>query len=143
MGDPATFASDADREHTVALLREHHGAGRLTADELEARVALAYSARTHADLTGVMGGLPSQSPAIRGGGGVAATREGYSGGQVAAAAAITLFVPLGHLVGVVASAAMLRDERVPARRSMLRTWLAVSIALLAIDTALILVFVVR
>ena len=31
--DPRIRASDADRDRTAALLREHHAAGRLTADE--------------------------------------------------------------------------------------------------------------
>ncbi len=32
-GDPRLRASDADRERTAQLLREHHAVGRLTAEE--------------------------------------------------------------------------------------------------------------
>jgi hypothetical protein len=41
---PDRRASDAERERTVAQLREHALAGRLTADELDARSADAYGA---------------------------------------------------------------------------------------------------
>ena len=141
MPHPATLASDADREHAVALLREHHAAGRLTADELGDRIAQAYRARTHADLGAVRAGLPSALPAPAAAA-VSAPRGGYSGGQVAAAALFTVFVPIpGHLVGVVTSAVMLRDEQVPERRRMLRVWLTASITLLVIDAVLILLFV--
>ena len=142
MPHPATLASDADREHAVALLREHHAAGRLTADELGDRIAQAYRARTHADLGAVMAGLPTTLPAA-GEAAVPAVRGGYTGGQVAAAALVTFLVPFGHVIALVTSAVMLRDEQVPERRRMLQVWLAASITLLVIDAVLILLFVVR
>jgi Domain of unknown function (DUF1707) len=43
-------ASDRDREKAVDALREAAGEGRLTVDELDERVALAYRARTRGDL---------------------------------------------------------------------------------------------
>jgi Domain of unknown function (DUF1707) len=43
-------ASDRDREQAVEALREAAGEGRLTVDELDERVALAYRARTRGDL---------------------------------------------------------------------------------------------
>ena len=36
--DPRIRASDADRDRTAALLREHHAAGRLTAEEFNERL---------------------------------------------------------------------------------------------------------
>ena len=52
-------ASDADRERTAELLREHHAVGRLTAEEFEDRLEAVFTARTLADLDGVLGDLPA------------------------------------------------------------------------------------
>ena len=41
--DPKMRASDADRDRTAALLREHLAAGRLTAEEYHERLDLAYA----------------------------------------------------------------------------------------------------
>jgi hypothetical protein len=43
-------ASDRDRERAVEALRDAAGEGRLTLDELDERVSLAYAARTRGDL---------------------------------------------------------------------------------------------
>ena len=51
--------ADADRDRTVALLREHVVAGRLTLDEFSDRVGRALGATTRADLEAVMTDLPS------------------------------------------------------------------------------------
>jgi Domain of unknown function (DUF1707) len=48
--DPELRASDAERESTVTLLREHGAAGRIDVEELELRVGAAYAARTRGDL---------------------------------------------------------------------------------------------
>ena len=50
--------SDADRERVAERLREHFAAGRLTSDELDERVAAAFSAKTYGDLRTVMTDLP-------------------------------------------------------------------------------------
>lgn len=63
--DPALRASDAERESTVTQLREHGGAGRLDVEELEQRVAAAYSARTHGELANLLTDLPRRSPERR------------------------------------------------------------------------------
>lgn len=55
----AVRASDAERELAADALRRHFAAGRLTASELEERVARAYSARSRADLAAVLADLPS------------------------------------------------------------------------------------
>jgi hypothetical protein len=58
-GDPKVRASDADRERTVALLREHHAVGRLTAEEFSERVDKAFAARTLGDLEVLLADLPA------------------------------------------------------------------------------------
>jgi hypothetical protein len=56
--DPAVRASDAERESTVTLLREHGAAGRLDVEELEQRIGAAYQARTRGDLATLLDDLP-------------------------------------------------------------------------------------
>jgi DUF1707 SHOCT-like domain len=56
--DPRIRASDADRDRTAALLREHHAAGRLTADEFNERLDKAYAAKTLGDLDELLVDLP-------------------------------------------------------------------------------------
>jgi Domain of unknown function (DUF1707)/2TM domain len=51
-------ASDADRERTVAQLRQHHGDGRLTLDEFDERMNQAYAARTLGELDRLLTDLP-------------------------------------------------------------------------------------
>ena len=57
--DPALRASDAERESTVTLLREHGAAGRLDVGELEQRVGTAYEARTRGELSALLDDLPA------------------------------------------------------------------------------------
>lgn len=52
-------ASDTDRELVADQLREAAGHGRLTMDELEERLELAYGARTYAELQPLTRDLPS------------------------------------------------------------------------------------
>jgi Domain of unknown function (DUF1707)/Cell wall-active antibiotics response 4TMS YvqF len=60
MGElPALRASDADREGTVALLREHAAVGRLTLEEFTERMSTAYLARTHDELATLARDLPA------------------------------------------------------------------------------------
>jgi hypothetical protein len=51
-------ASDAERERVVAFLREHALLGRLTNDELEERIGLAYASVTVGDLEKLISDLP-------------------------------------------------------------------------------------
>jgi hypothetical protein len=51
-------ASDPERERVVEFLREHALVGRLSHDELEERIGLAYSAVTRGDLERLIGDLP-------------------------------------------------------------------------------------
>jgi Domain of unknown function (DUF1707) len=60
---PSQRASDAERESTVAQLREHGAAGRLDVEELEQRVGAAYAARTHGELGALLADLPARATA--------------------------------------------------------------------------------
>jgi len=55
--------SDSDRERAADVLREAAGHGRITMDELDERLALAYAAKTYADLTAVTRDLPGPAQA--------------------------------------------------------------------------------
>ncbi|SRR6266550_8638883 len=56
---PALRASDADRERTVAVLRDHAVEGRLTLEEFTERMSAAYLARTGDELEELVRDLPS------------------------------------------------------------------------------------
>ena len=60
--DDRIRASDADRDHVTARLREHFAAGRLTADELDERISAALNAKTHGELRPLMADLPEPVP---------------------------------------------------------------------------------
>lgn len=51
-------ASDADRDHTIALLRRHHVDGRLDWEEFSERLDRASQARTRQELHGLLDDLP-------------------------------------------------------------------------------------
>src|SRR5206468_3084396 len=55
---PAVRASDAERERTVMLLREHAAEGRLTLEEFTDRMSAAYLSRTNDELAGLTRDLP-------------------------------------------------------------------------------------
>jgi len=58
-GRQTELVADTDRDHTVARLREHVVAGRLTLDEFSERMGAALEARTRGDLEAVMADLPA------------------------------------------------------------------------------------
>lgn len=55
-------ASDAERERTATLLREHCTAGRITPEELSERLDDAYAARTVGELAALTRDLPALAP---------------------------------------------------------------------------------
>ena len=59
MADERLRASHADRDRVVDLLRVAAGDGRLTSDELDARVERALSARTYGELAALTEDLPA------------------------------------------------------------------------------------
>ena len=61
--DERIRASDGDRDHVTARLREHFAAGRLTSDELGERLSAALTAKTHGELRQLMADLPEPAPA--------------------------------------------------------------------------------
>ncbi|MEV4169671.1 DUF1707 domain-containing protein [Nonomuraea sp. NPDC049709] len=56
---------DAEREQTMADLREHFAQGRLTHEELDERLDRTLAAKTAGDLAQVTVDLPGQQPAYR------------------------------------------------------------------------------
>ena len=60
---PATLrASEDEREHTAALLREHCQQGRLGIDEFAERLDVTFAARTRGELDALLDDLPAQGP---------------------------------------------------------------------------------
>lgn len=58
---PMLRASDAERERTATLLRDHAAAGRLTPEELDERLDVAYAARTVGELDALTHDLPASA----------------------------------------------------------------------------------
>ena len=58
-GELEKRASDAEREEVVVRLRDASAEGRLTLEELADRTALAYTARSHAELARLTDDLPA------------------------------------------------------------------------------------
>lgn len=62
---PALRASDADRDRTIVLLREHTAVGRLTLEEFTDRMSAAALARTHVELEELTRDLPAaEAPVV-------------------------------------------------------------------------------
>ena len=57
--DPRIRASDDDRDRTATLLREHHAAGRLDAEEFNERLDKTFAAKTVGELDELLSDLPS------------------------------------------------------------------------------------
>ena len=56
--DPHIRASDDDRDRTASLLREHHAAGRLSAEEFNERLDKTFAAKTLGELDDLLSDLP-------------------------------------------------------------------------------------
>ena len=65
-GSPAIRASDRERDAATHRLQEAFAEGRLDDTEFDERMRSALSARTRADLDGLMADLPAASPAASG-----------------------------------------------------------------------------
>ena len=59
---PAVRASDAEREQTAAVLRNHVVEGRLTLEEFAQRLDTVYEARTRPELEALTHDLPVPAP---------------------------------------------------------------------------------
>ncbi|MGH3274191.1 MAG: DUF1707 SHOCT-like domain-containing protein [Streptosporangiaceae bacterium] len=68
-GAPPVRASDAERDQAAEILRAGYAEGRLSRAELDERLAVAYAAKTRADLRGLTSDLPgaTSAPAARDG----------------------------------------------------------------------------
>jgi hypothetical protein len=62
--EPDLRASDAERAQIIELLRRHHEAGRLTAEELAERTERVNAATTFGDLDAAMANLPRLLPPL-------------------------------------------------------------------------------
>jgi hypothetical protein len=96
---PALRASDAERERTATLLREHTAAGRLTPEELDERLDAAYAARTVAELDALVHDLPAEPRT-----GAPASRPARSSAHAAARSRLLHVVGLAALVSATAIA---------------------------------------
>jgi uncharacterized protein DUF1707 len=65
VSSPELRASDADRDRTMAELREHAAVGRLTLEEFSERADRAVAAKTLSELEEIRRDLPSAVPATR------------------------------------------------------------------------------
>jgi hypothetical protein len=65
VSSPELRASDADRDRTIADLREHTAVGRLTLEEFSGRADRAVAAKTLSELEEIRSDLPSAAPATR------------------------------------------------------------------------------
>jgi len=55
-------SAQADREQAVTVLKAAYAQGRLTKDELEARVSQAFESRTYAELAALTADIPADAP---------------------------------------------------------------------------------
>ena len=60
---PALRAGDADRDRTIARLREAYAEGRLTNEEFQQRLDRAQQSRTFGELAALVADLPETLPA--------------------------------------------------------------------------------
>jgi Domain of unknown function (DUF1707) len=84
-------ASDADRDATVASLRDHAGSGRLDADELDERLEVALHASTLGELRALVSDLPGAAHRF----GPASDGPRWHGARAHAFARAWWVVPLG------------------------------------------------
>jgi hypothetical protein len=86
--DDAIRASDADREHTVGILRDGYACGRLTLAEFDERTTAAFASRTWGELRRLTRDLPApgQRPPLPAAPAGAPQRAGSTGDRPSRAA---------------------------------------------------------
>src|SRR5690349_13015516 len=96
--------SDAERERVVDFLRENALVGRLTHDELDERIGLAYAAVTRGDLERLIGDLPrggaTRHPAPRPRRSPAAAKRRESSGVMVLVGLAALAIPMAVMAGI-------------------------------------------
>jgi hypothetical protein len=104
---PMLRASDAERERTATLLRDHAAAGRLTPEELGERLDVAYVARTVGELDALVHDLPAdaQQPVTAG------VRPARSAQREAAHSRLLHAIGVAVLVSAAATAILLVTGR--------------------------------
>jgi Domain of unknown function (DUF1707)/Domain of unknown function (DUF4190) len=139
-------ASDADRERTVDVLSDAFAEGRLSTEELSARVDQVYRARTYAELAAVSADLPSvpaaSPPVPRSGGGTAqrARAAGRRTSPLAVAALVCSVIPgLPQLAAIILGIEALRRIRRTGERGAVFATAGLALAALGLTLALFLV----
>lgn len=103
VGQDGVRIGDAERERAVSELSEHFAAGRMTPDELDERLELAWRARTAADLAPLFADLPRGIVDGRGGDrpAVPARRGLRAGPPFGFPALLLLLVPVAIVLTIV------------------------------------------
>jgi hypothetical protein len=78
-------AAQADREQAVTVLKAAYAQGRLTKDELEARVGQAFESRTYAELAALTADIPADSTIAAGSAAAGSAAAGSAAAGSAAA----------------------------------------------------------
>jgi Domain of unknown function (DUF1707) len=87
--DRGLRAGDRDRDAVGEILREHHVAGRLDAEEFQERLDRCYAAKTYTELDDLVADLPRQDPTGR-------TRRAWSWPAVALVPLLIAAIALSH-----------------------------------------------
>jgi DUF1707 SHOCT-like domain/Domain of unknown function (DUF4190) len=96
-------AADEDRDRIAGILGTAYSEGRLSRQEYDARLDSALSARTYADLAGVVADLPVAQPAVPGPAAVAtpARTNGFAIASLSCGLAQFAFGPLATIPAIV------------------------------------------
>ena len=86
-------ASHADRERVVSALKAAFVEGRLTEDELDARVGRVYASRTYAELAEVTAAVTADIPAEFPGAGARSARDPWRATKIAWRIEYAIFLP--------------------------------------------------
>jgi hypothetical protein len=89
----ALRASHADRERVVTALKAAFVEGRLTEDELDARVGQVYASRTYAELAEVTAAVTADIPAELAGAGARSARDPWRATKIAWRIEYAIFLP--------------------------------------------------
>lgn len=96
--------SDAERERVVDFLRENALVGRLTHDELDERIGLAYAAVTRGDLERLIGDLPrggaARHPAARPRRSASVAKKREPSGVMVLVGLAALAIPMAVMAGI-------------------------------------------
>lgn len=86
-------ASHADRERVIGTVKAAFVQGRLTEDELDARVGQVYASRTYAELAEVTAAVTADIPAELAGAGTRSARDPWRATKIAWRIEYAIFLP--------------------------------------------------